>query len=117
MEPGLIKLSLSTNADLHDLQPVLDVADAAVDMTGWPFKCQLKFDEYDASVALEVTVTVNGLGELLLTAAKADIAALLAAPTKKKMFKGDLLTKPFNGAYIARLARVEAIVEKGSSTL
>ena len=115
MEPGLIKLSLSTNADLHDLQPVFDVTEAAVDMTGWPFKLQLKGDEYDAAVALEVTVTVNALGELLFVAAQADIAPLLTAPKKKRVLVGDLLTKPGNGNYVARLAKVEALIEKGSS--
>jgi len=117
MEPATIKLFLATNADLHDLQPVIDELDAPVDMTGWPFKLQLKGDENDAAVALDVTVTVNGLGELLFAAAKEAIAPLLTAPAKKRSLKGDLLTKPNNGAYVARLARVEAILERGTSTL
>lgn len=115
MEPGLIKLSLSTNADLHDLQPVIDDNGVAVDMTGWPFKLQLKSDENAAAVLLTVTVTVNGAGELLLTAAQADINLLLTAPVKKRRLVGDLLTKPTN-TYIARLARVEAILERGTSS-
>lgn len=117
MEPGLIKLSLSTNADLHELQPVLDDMDVAVDMTGWPFKLQLKGDENDAAVSLDVTVTVSALGELLFAAPMANIAPLLTAPAKKRRLVGDLLTKPFNGTYTARLARVEAILERGVSTL
>ena len=117
MKPGLIELNLATNADLHELQPILDINDAPVDMAGWPFKCQLKFDENDAAVALEVTVTVSALGELTLSADMALIAALLVAPRKKAVIKGDLLTKPYNGNYRARLAYVEAIVERGVSTL
>ncbi len=116
MEPDLIKLSLSTNADLHQLQPVIDDTEAAVDMTNWPFNLQLKGDENDAAVALEVTVTVNALGELLFAADMADIAPLLVAPKKKRLLVGDLLTKPGNGNYIARLAKVEAVLEKGSSS-
>lgn len=111
----LIELELSTNADLHDLQPIIDEAGAQVDMTGWPFKLQLKGDENDSAVALEVTVTVNALGELLFAAALADIAPLLTLPAKKRRLVGDLLTKPVN-TYIARLAKVEAILERGSSS-
>ena len=117
MEPGLIKLNLATNADLHDLQPVIDDAAAPVDMTGWPFKLQLKGDENAAVVALDVTVTVNGAGVLLFVAAKETIAQLLPAPKKIRKLVGDLLTKPGNGAYVARLAEVEATLVRGSSTL
>lgn len=117
MEPGLIKLFLSTNADLHEVQPVIDETETAVNMTGWPFKLQLKGDENEAAVALTVTVTVSALGELTFSAAMADIAGLLTPPAKKRALHGDLLTKPYNGSYIARLARVEAILDKGVSTL
>lgn len=117
MEPATIKLYLATNADLHDLQPIIDEADAPVDMSGWPFKLMLKGDENDSTVALEVTVTVNALGELLFAATKEAIAPQLTAPAKKRRLVGDLLTKPYNGTYVARLARVEAILERGVSTL
>lgn len=117
MKPGKIELEMSTNADLHDLQPVIDANGAAVDMTSWPFKLELKFDENDAGTALDVTVTVNALGELLFAAPMANIAPLLIAPRKKMKLVGDLLCKPWNGSYIAKLADVEAIVKKGTSTL
>ena len=117
LEPELIELSLSTNADLHILQPIIDVNNAPVDMTGWPFKLQLKFDENDAAVALDVTVTISGTGELLFAAAQADIAVLLPSPAKKRKLVGDLLTKPYNAGYKARLGKVSAIVTRGVSTL
>lgn len=117
MEPTTINLFLATNADLHELLPILDTLDAPVDMAGWPFKLQLKFDSTDIAVALTATVAVSALGELTISAPLASIAALLTGTTKKRKLVGDLLTKPYNGAYIARLAYVEAIVERGVSTL
>lgn len=119
MEPGTIELFLSDNADLHVVLPVNDDTGAAVTMTGWPFKLQLKLDELDTVVKLTVTVAVQGVGELLLTAAKADVAAIWPnGSTKKKLaLVGDLLTKPGNSTYVARIGEVKATAVKGVSTL
>lgn len=119
MEPGLIELFLSDNADLHTVLPVNDDTGAAVDMTGWPFKMELKSSELDAAVALDVTVTVQAAGELLLTATKANCAAIWPeGSTRKKLaLVGDLLTKPYNGAYVVRIGEVKATAVKGVSTL
>lgn len=119
MEPDLIELTLFSNADLHFNQPVIDTAEAQVDMTGWPFKLELKFDEFDAAVALDVTVTASALGELLYEAPMANIAALWPeGSTKKKLsLTGNLLTKPYNGAYVACIGVVKAIAKKGTSVL
>ena len=119
MEPDLIGLTLFDNADLHLTLPVLDTTEAAVDMTDWPFKLQLKFDEFDAAVALDVAVSVQAEGELLLEASKANIAAIWPAGSTKKRFSlvGDLLTKPYNGAYVACIGVVKALAKKGTSTL
>jgi hypothetical protein len=119
MEPGTIELFLSDNADLHTVLPVIDENGAGVDMTGWPFKMELKFDEMDAVSKLTVTVVVQGVGELLLTATKANIAAIwpVASLRKKLALVGDLLTKPNNGTYTARIGEVKATAVKGVSTL
>lgn len=119
MEPGIIELFLSDNADLHVVLPVVDDTGAAVTMTGWPFKLHLKFSEFDAAVALDVTVAVQGVGELLLTATKAACAAIWPnGSTKKKLaLVGDLLTKPGNSTYVARIGEVKATAVKGVSLL
>lgn len=117
MEPSIIKLNLATNCDLHEVQPMVDENGVSVNMTGWPFSLQLKFDENDVAAALTVTVTVSALGELTFSAAKATIAALLTGNQKKRSMVGDLLTKPNNGTYLSRLARVEAVLDRGVSIL
>lgn len=119
MEPGLIELSLSSNSDLHTVLPVFDENGAAVDMAGWPFKLELKFSEFDPAVVLTVSVAVQGVGELLLTASKDACAAIWPnGSTKKRLaLVGDLLTKPYNGSYTARIGEVKATAVKGVSTL
>jgi hypothetical protein len=117
MDLATITLNLATNADLYEVQPVVDADGAAVDMTTWPFCLELKANEWDAAPLLTVTVAVTAVGELTFSADKDSIAGLLATNMKKRALVGDLLTRPDNGSYVARIAVVKAVVTKGVSTL